>query len=158
MVAGFYLALWFSGGLWLILTGWFLIIAAGMEEGQAQARARLDGIPIRRIMTPDPFTVPASMTVAEFLREMLPRHRHRTYPLVEDGVVQGIVTAERIRDQDAATLVGAVAEPAGRTSPDASLTELLPRLAKEHLLVFDGERLVGIVTPRDLARTLERLR
>jgi Zn-dependent protease/CBS domain-containing protein len=157
MIAGFYVSLWNFSGLWLILIGWFLIAAAGMEAGQARAVARLDGITIGRIMTPDPFTVPASMTAAEFLREMLPRHRHTAYPLVEDGVVRGIVTAEKIRGQEADAAIAAVVEDAERTSAQASLAELLPRLARGRLLVFDGERLVGIVTPRDLTRALERL-
>ncbi|MCW2944996.1 MAG: peptidase [Actinoallomurus sp.] len=156
-VAGFYLSLWTFSGLWLILVGWFLIVASGLEAGQARTRARLDGIPIRRIMTPDPFTVPGSMTAAEFLHEMLPRHRHTAYPLVDGDVVRGVVTAARIRDEDAGTRIGAVVEEAERTSAEASLAELLPRLTKERLLVFDGDRLVGIVTPRDLTRALERL-
>jgi CBS domain-containing protein len=157
MVAGFYMALWNFSGLWLILIGWFLVAAAGLEARQARALARLDGITIGRIMTPDPFTVPGSMTAAEFLREMLPRHRHTAYPLVEDGVVRGVVTAERIRGQDADETIGQVTEEAGRIGTDATLAELLPRVARERLLVFDGERLVGIVTPRDVARVLERL-
>jgi CBS domain-containing protein len=97
------------------------------------------------------------MTAAEFLREMLPRHRHSTYPLVDDGVVRGIVRAERIRGQEAGEAIGGVVEDAERTSAEASLAELLPRLARERLLVFDGELLVGIVTPRDLTRALERM-
>jgi Zn-dependent protease len=157
MVAGFYMALWNLSGMWLVVIGWFLINAAGLEAAQARVLARLDGVTIGRIMTPDPFTVPGSMTAAEFLREMLPRHRHKAYPLVEDGVVRGIVTAERIRGQEDGAAVGAVVEDAGRTSPHAPLAELVPRLARERLLVFDGERLVGIVTPRDLARAVERL-
>lgn len=157
MVAGFYLALWNLSGLWLIVIGWFLIVAAGMEAAQARVLTRLDGITIARIMTPDPFTVPGSMTAAEFLREMLPRHRHTAYPMVDEGAVRGVVTAERIREQDPGAPVGAVVEDAGHIGPQASLAELLPRLARERLLVFDGERLVGIVTPRDLTRVLERL-
>jgi Zn-dependent protease len=157
MVAGFYVSLWSFSGLWLIMIGWFLVAAAGMEAGQARVRARLDGITIGRIMTPEPFTVPGSMTAEEFLREMLPRHRHTAYPLVEDGEVRGVVTAERIRGQDPGAAIGAVVEEAERTGADAPLTDLLPRLARDRLLVFDGDRLVGIVTPRDLARTLEHL-
>lgn len=157
MMAGFAMSLWNLSGLWLIVIGWFLVVTAGLEAAQARVLIRLDGITIGRIMTPDPFTVPGSMTAAEFLREMLPRHRHTAYPLVEEDSVRRIVTAERIRGQQAGETVGAVAEEAGRTSAETSLTELLPRLARERLLVFDGERLVGIVTPRDLARTLEHL-
>jgi Zn-dependent protease len=157
MVAGFYMSLWSFSGLWLIMIGWFLIAAASLEAGQARALARLDGITIGRVMTPDPFTVPGSMTAGEFLREMLPRHRHTAYPLVEDGVVRGIVTAERIRGQEPGARIDAVVEDAERTGAQTSLADLVPKLGRGRLLVFDGERLVGIVTPRDLARTLERL-
>jgi Zn-dependent protease/CBS domain-containing protein len=157
MLTGFYLSMWTADGLWLTLVGWFLITAAGLEAAQARLRARLDGIPIRRIMTPDPFTVPSAMPVAEFRREMLPRHRHAAYPVVDEGVVRGVVTAERIRQEPPDTPVGALVEDAERTTPETPLTELLPRLTRERLLVFDGDRLVGIVTPHDLTRELEHL-
>ncbi|MCO5972587.1 site-2 protease family protein [Actinoallomurus soli] len=157
MLAGFYIAMWSADGLWLTLVGWFLITAAGLEAGQARVRARLDGVPIRRIMTPDPFTVPSSMPVAAFLREMLPRHRHSAYPVVDNGVVRGIVTTARVRGEPPDTPLGTLIEDAERTTAETPLTELLPRLARERLLVFDGDRLVGIVTPHDLTRELEHL-
>jgi Zn-dependent protease len=157
MLTGFYVAMWSAEGLWLTLVGWFLITAAGVEAGQARARARLHGIPIRRIMTPGPFTVPGSMPVAEFLREMLPRHRHSAYPVVDDGVVRGVVTAERARAAAPGTPVGALVEDVERADADTPLTELLARPTRERLLVFDGDRLVGIVTSHDLTRELERL-
>jgi CBS domain-containing protein len=67
------------------------------------------------------------------------------------------VTAERIRGQEPGAPISAVVEEAERTAAQTPLAELVPKLAHGRLLVFDGERLVGIVTPRDLARTLERL-
>lgn len=158
VLTGFTVATWSPDGLWLTILGWFLIISAGFEALQARTRARLDGVPVRRIMTPDPFTVPATMTAAEFLREMLPRHRHAAYPVVEDGRVRGVVTAERIRAEPGGTLVGALVQDAERTTPETPLSRLLTRLARERLLVCDGDRLVGIVTPHDLTRELERLR
>ncbi|GAA0343164.1 site-2 protease family protein [Actinoallomurus spadix] len=157
MLSGFYIAMWSADGLWLTLVGWFLITAAGLEAGQARVRARLDGIPIRRIMTPDPFTVPSTMPVAEFLREMLPRHRHSAYPVVDDGVVRGVVTTERIRREPPDTPVGTLVEDAEHTTAETPLTELLAKLARTRLLVFDGDRLIGIVTPHDLTRELEHL-
>lgn len=157
MVAGFYISLGDLGGLWLIAVGWFITTAAGLEAVQARVRGRLDAVPVRRVMTPDPFSVPAAMTAERFRRELLPRHRHAAYPVVEDGQVRGIVTAERVADAPAGTLVAALTEPAERTTADTSLAELLPRLVKLRLLVFDGDRLVGIATPSDLTRELERM-
>lgn len=158
MAAGCYLTLYGPDGLWLIIIGWFLIIAAGLETAQAQAHARLDGLTIRRVMTPDPFTVPATMTVAQFRRDMLPRHRHAAYPVRDGERIPGVVTVETTRGAPPDTPVGALAEEVGRTGPDTPLADLLARLPRERLLVFDGDRLIGIVTPHDLARELDRLR
>jgi CBS domain-containing protein len=108
-------------------------------------------------MTPDPFTVPGSLTAGQFRREMLRRHRHAAYPVVDDGAVRGIVTAERVRAADDDTPLEQLVEPAGHTAPDTDLAALLPRLATERLLVTDSGRLVGIVTPHDLTRELDRL-
>lgn len=162
-LGGFYLSLWSLSGLWLALVGWFLVGAATLEAVQARARARLEGVTVARIMTPDPFTVPGALTAGRFRREMLRQHRHAAYPVVDDGAVRGIVTAERVRGADDDTPLGELVEPAGRVAPDADLAALLPRLATERLLVIESGRpgrpgrLVGIVTPHDLTRELERL-
>jgi Zn-dependent protease/CBS domain-containing protein len=156
-IGGFYLSLWTFSGLWLALVGWFLVTAASLEAGQARTRARLEGIAVGRVMTPEPFTVTGSMTVAWFRREMLPRHRHAAYPVLDDGAVRGVVTAEGVRGAGEDTPLGALTEDAGQVAPDADLAALLPRLLKERLLVIDSGRLVGIVTPHDLTRELDRL-
>ncbi|GHE14983.1 site-2 protease family protein [Streptomyces alanosinicus] len=41
-------------GLWPALIGWFLITAASGEARQAQILGMLDGVPVRRVMTPHP--------------------------------------------------------------------------------------------------------
>ncbi|MEU9384507.1 site-2 protease family protein, partial [Streptomyces sp. NPDC048279] len=56
-------------GLWPALIGWFLIAAATAEARQAQLRGVLDGVPVSRVMTPDPVTVPATATLADFLAQ-----------------------------------------------------------------------------------------
>jgi hypothetical protein len=54
--------------LWFSLIGWFL---AG----------RLRGIRASQVMTPDQVTLPASMTVSEFLDGYLFRARHQGFPV-----------------------------------------------------------------------------
>jgi len=46
------------------MLGWFLISAATAEERQAQLRGVLDDIPVSRVTTSDPATVPGTATVA----------------------------------------------------------------------------------------------
>src|SRR5215467_11825831 len=52
--------------LWFALLGWFLISAATAESQQAELQSRLRTVAVRQVMTPDPVTVPASTTVAQF--------------------------------------------------------------------------------------------
>lgn len=154
------------GGLWLILIGWFLIGAAGMEERQARMGSALHGLRVADVMTPQPQTASGDMTVADFVGHYLFAYRHSALPLVEDDRPVGLVTLDRVRgvpaDQRYATTLAQVACRADDlvlASPDESLNELLPRLSEcadgRALVVVDG-RLVGIVSPSDISRAAQR--
>ncbi|MFF4113519.1 site-2 protease family protein [Streptomyces sp. NPDC001714] len=74
-------------GLWAALIGWFLIAAATAESRQAQLRGVLEGVPVRRVMTPAPVTVAATVTLCDFLAEgPFGPYRHAAFPvLAADG-------------------------------------------------------------------------
>src|SRR5271170_5803535 len=82
--------------LWFALLGWFLISAATAEGQQAVLQSRLRTVAVREIMTPSPVTVPASTTVAQFLDDYLPRHRHSAFPVVAGNQTVGLVTVHRL--------------------------------------------------------------
>jgi Zn-dependent protease/CBS domain-containing protein len=152
--------------LWFVLLGWFLIGAATTESQQAMLQSRLRTVAVRQIMTPDPETVPASATVAQFLDDHLP-YRHSAFPVVADGQVVGLVTLNRINQVPAGargqTTLQDVACPlsdVARATPDEPVADVLPRLnacSEGRALVFADGHLVGIVSPADMSRTLERL-
>ncbi|GAB1332084.1 hypothetical protein ACE1SV_64230 [Streptomyces sennicomposti] len=48
--------------LWPALVGWFPVTAATAEARQAEMRSVLGGVPVSRVMTPDPATVPDAAT------------------------------------------------------------------------------------------------
>lgn len=155
-------------GLWLTIIGWFLITAASVEGQQAVVRQRLAGVPVWRVMTPEPVTVPAVATLREFLEVYVMRHRYSAFPVTgEDGQPVGLVTFDRIKEvpdeERARTRVGEVSLPMAEVisaSSDGSVADLLPQLSSRpegRVLVFTGERLVGIVSPRDVSRTLEQV-
>ncbi|NBE84686.1 site-2 protease family protein [Micromonospora rubida] len=154
------------GGLWLALIGWFLIGAAGLEERQARTGSALRGIRVADVMTPQPQTASAEMTVADFVDHYLFAYRHSALPLTEDGRPVGLVTLDRVRgvaaDRRAATTLAEVACRADQlvlASPDEQLTDLLPRLsgcADGRALVVTDQRLVGIVSPSDISRAVQR--
>ncbi|MGN9775394.1 site-2 protease family protein [Micromonospora sp. H33] len=154
------------GGLWLILIGWFLIGAAGMEERQARMGSALRGVRVADVMTPQPQTASGDLTVADFVDNYLFAYRHSALPLTEEGRPIGLVTLDRVRDvpadrRGATTLaeVSCQADELVLASPDESLNDLLPRLSEcadgRALVVVEG-RLVGIVSPSDISRAVQR--
>ncbi|HEX6969527.1 MAG TPA: site-2 protease family protein [Micromonosporaceae bacterium] len=154
------------GGLWLALIGWFLIGAAAAEEQQARVGSALSGVRVRDVMTERPQTASPDLTVADFVDHYLFAYRHSTLPLAEDGQPVGLVTLDRVRrvpaEQRAATPLREVACQADElvtAGPDEPLSDLLPRLSEcsdgRALVVSEGA-LVGIVSPSDISRAVQR--
>ncbi|MGY0004576.1 site-2 protease family protein [Micromonospora sp. I033] len=154
------------GGLWLALIGWFLIGAAGMEERQARMGSALRGIRVADVMTPQPQTASGEMTVADFVDHYLFAYRHSALPLTDQGRPVGLVTLDRVRgipaDRRASTTLAEVSCRENElvlANPDEQLTDLLPRLsqcADGRALVVTDQRLVGIVSPSDISRAVQR--
>ncbi|AJE39082.1 site-2 protease family protein [Streptomyces nodosus] len=153
------------GGLWLALIGWFLIAAATAEGRQAHMRGVLAGVPVRDAMTPEPLTVSADTTVADFLTDARWRYRHSAFPVTDDdGAPVGLVTLEGARkmpgtEASAATVREAMVPLSGTVvvEPDSPLADLLPRMepgAEHRVLVVERGRLVGIVSLSDVSRTV----
>ncbi|MFU8850074.1 site-2 protease family protein [Micromonospora sp. SL1-18] len=154
------------GGLWLAVIGWFLIGAAGAEERQARMGSALQGVRVADVMTPQPQTANGEMTVADFVDHHLFAYRHTALPLTEDGRPVGLVTLDRVRgipaDRRMSTTLAEVACRADDlvlANPDEQLTDLLPKLsacADGRALVVTEQRLVGIVSPSDISRAVQR--
>jgi Zn-dependent protease/predicted transcriptional regulator len=152
-------------GLWLVLIGWFLTMAAGAEEQHAITRHALGGIRARDVMTPQPTSAPAGISVEQFLDGYVFRNRHSTFPLMEGDQVVGLATLSRVKqvrpDQRATTPVTSVACPAGELAvvgPDEPLEELLTKVTTStdgRVLVLEDGRLVGIISPTDVTRQIE---
>ena len=154
--------------LWFVILGWFLTSAATAENQQAVVQSRLRTVAVREVMTANPVTVPASATVDRFQHELLPWLRHSAFPVVDDnGQTVGLVTVRRVNavpaDERARTTLREVAcslAEVARATPDEPVADVLPRLngcSDGRALVFDGERLAGIVALADIGRALERI-
>jgi Zn-dependent protease len=150
------------GGIWLAFIGWFLLSAASAEEARTTARAVLRSVPVSAAMTSPVITVPDWITVEQFLSSVAPRHRFTTYPLHgPEGELTGLVrlgellrTASVARDKRLRDFARPISDvPTAR--PQEELEAMLERLgpALEHrVLVFDDGKLVGILSPTDIAR------
>jgi Zn-dependent protease/predicted transcriptional regulator len=153
-------------GLWLALVGLFLVNAATAEEQHAQMTGRLGGLTVDRVMSSPAVTADPDQTVERFLHEIALVQRFSTYPLVDaSGSLSCLVTLNRLRSvapaARASTRLRDVACPLPEVPvarPDEPLTALLPRLAgcsDGRAVVVDGGRVVGVVSPSDIARTLQ---
>lgn len=155
------------GGLWLALIGWFVVSAASAEEQQARLSGRLAGLTAAHVMTAQPLTLDANLTVNDFVAQIALTHRFSTYPLVDPyGRLTGLVTLNRVRavppDARSTTRLWEIAcapaeVPIARH--DEPVLELLQRMHGcadgRAVVVDDAGRVVGVVSPTDVARALQ---
>ena len=155
------------GGVWFVFLGWFLLSAARAEESHALMRGALGGVRVRDVMSREPMRAPGWFTVGTFIDEYALRHRYAAYPVEDrEGHLIGVVTLQRLRevppDARDAVLVSTIACPLAdvpQTEPDTSVIELVEQVAGNadgRALVFDGQTLVGIVSPSDVSRAVEQ--
>ena len=155
------------GGVWLAFIGWFIFIAAREEEAQVTTRQALAGLRVADAMTANPHAAPGWLTVEDFIERYLLGDRHSAYPVADrDGSITGLVTLRQLRDvaasRRATTSVREIALPlqsVPTATPAEPLSALIERLAAaghgSRALVIDGGKVVGIVTPSDLARLID---
>jgi len=152
------------GGIWWFLIGMFLRNAARMSYRQALMREALKGEKVSRFMNDRPVSVSSALPVASFVDEVLYRHPFKMYPVVDEGKLRGCLLTRRIKEVPRAEwkvqTVAGLTEPCSeknrvRPSTDAlKALSLMDRTQNSRLLVAEGDRLVGIVTLKDLLRFL----
>ena len=155
------------GGVWSIFLGWFLLSAARAEEAGGLMRQALSGISVAEVMTPNPVQAPDDISVEDALHGYVLASRHSTLPTHNAaGRLSGLLTMAAIKkvapDARARTLVSEVMCPldsvstAGPADPIANMLGLPEGCSEGRRLVIDNGRLVGIVSPSDINRLLQR--
>lgn len=153
------------GGLWLVFLGWFMLGAAEAEESRAILVRALGGLKVADVMSPDPVVGPDWISVDELINQYLLSHRFTTLPVRDfDGKLSGLVTLSQVKqvapEARPRTRVREIAMPLQRVPTARStetLVDVLDRFDQpgQRLLVMDDSRLVGIVSPRDIAHALQ---
>lgn len=154
-----------AGGLWLAFIGWFLRMAAQAEAQQVIARERLGGLRVHDVMVDDPVTVTPDLTIGEVIDKVARRHRHSTYPVVDDGRPVGLLPfrclAQTPRDEWDEKHVRdcmLAREQVPTMLEDEPAAEALQELAQSEVgraLVVDDGRLAGLLSITDLARAAQ---
>jgi Zn-dependent protease/CBS domain-containing protein len=154
-------------GLWYAAIGWFLYQAAAGAGREVAMRQTLSGVAARDLMSPDPVTIPAEISLREAVDEFFLRYDHSAFPVHDeaDGTV-GILTLRAVRQVDrdqwevrqvwsAMTRVedACTVEP---TRPMSEVVEQLRDTDHERVLVVDDGIVVGIITAQDVARWVRR--
>lgn len=153
------------GALWWIIIGLFLYQAAKGSYQQVQLREALAGLTVRDALETDVTTVPPDLTLDALVRDYFYRRRRRSFPVVDNGDLVGMVRLKDVRGlaqhdwpiyrvRDAMRPVA----PSATVGPDDDLEGVLRKLMQgdgTHLPVVEDGRLVGMVSQHDLMNLLE---
>jgi Zn-dependent protease len=155
-----------TGGLWLMLIGWFLIWAAGAEARSRVVQEAAEGVRVRDLMVPEPECAAAWRPVEEFITSVAMRSRQTVFPVIGlDGEPCGVVTLARLsrvppgRTGDRIDSVAVALPQEYQVDPDDTVASLAgrPPLAGVLLaVVVTNRHVIGMVTVDDLARLVQQ--
>lgn len=151
-------------GLWLAFIGWFLNQAALQSVQKQVVEDLLEGVPVGKLMRAEAPTVSPDLTIERLVDEHLLRSDERAFPVVEDGVLLGIVCLEDVRKtprgewpttrvREVMTPTGKLAVVTPRDDASEALAKLSERDVRQIPVVQDGH-VVGILRRRDVLRWL----
>jgi len=150
----------------VILLAWFLNTGSRNAYRNAVLEHRFQGVPVSRIMTPDPHTVPAWMTIENVVNECFLQRGERSVAVVrDDDVLLGLVaysdTRKVPRGEWGSHAVGEIMTSARdliKVSPEESVDTAVKHMAEKHfnqLPVVENDRLVGMVARVNVLRFLD---
>jgi Zn-dependent protease/CBS domain-containing protein len=150
------------GGMWWILIGMFLRGAARASYQQLLVRRAMEGEQVRRFMQENPVTVSPSLSLQELVEDYIYKYHFKMFPVVDSGKLVGCVTAGQVKDvpreEWGQKTVGAInlqCSPYNTIEPGADAMKalsLMNQSGASRLMVVDRDRLVGIISLKDLLR------
>jgi predicted transcriptional regulator len=157
-----------AGGIWFAFIGWFLVQAARASYQELQVQHMLRGVQAQDVMADNLVRIPPDLTLQDAVDRYFMRNDHSAFPVDEYGRTIGLLTLRKVRrmpsDQWPISRVRDHMVPLDRqvvVPPDAPMDQVMAKLqdgkAGRVLAAEDGE-VVGIITPSDLTRWLDRWR
>lgn len=163
IIGGIYLVIAegeFIGGMWLALIGLFVRNAAASSYQQVLLRRALEGEPVRAFTRADPITVPSWLSVQSLVDDVIYRHHHRLYPVVDDGHLTGCVSTDDVktlpREDWRHRRVADIARACSGENtlhPDTDALDALHAMrrgGRSRMLVAENGTLVGMLSIKDL--------
>jgi Zn-dependent protease len=150
----------FIGGMWLALIGLFVRNAAASSYQQVLLRRALEGEPVRAFTRGDAVTVPSWLSVQSFVDDVIYRHHHKLYPVVDDDRLTGCVSTDDVkalpREDWHHRRVADIARSCSVENtlhPDTDALDALHAMrrgGRSRMLVAENGTLVGILSVKDL--------
>lgn len=163
IVGGIYLVVArgeFIGGMWLALIGMFVRNAATASYQRVLLRRALEGEPVRAFTRGNPVSVPSWLSVQSLVDDVIYRHHHKFYPVVDDGRLTGCVSIDDVtaipredwRHRRVAD-IARVCSVENTIHPDADALDALHAMrrgGRSRMIVAEDGNLVGILSIKDL--------
>ncbi len=151
----------FIGGMWWFLIGMFLQNAAKSSYRQLLTKKALGGHTVERFMKTDPVTVTPDVSLRDLVEEYVYRHHFKMFPVIQDSdQLAGCITTREVKQRPKETWedikVGDLTSPCSSdntVSPETDAVEALTLMNKtgsSRLMVTRGDRLVGVITLKDM--------
>jgi Zn-dependent protease/predicted transcriptional regulator len=158
------MALMVSGkivGMWLLILGGFVMIGAHMEDQSALLQTDVDAVRMRDVMLTQFSTLSASDTLEEALQRSV-HTLQDVFPVVRGSNLVGAISRQNIVEalhSDGNGYVQGVMTRSFQTAQlDDSLVKTLRRImagqGAQMVPVLEGDRIVGIITPQNLAHSM----
>ncbi len=150
----------FISGIWWILIGMFLRNAAAMSYQRVVIQRALEGEQVKRFMQTKPVTAPESLPLDKLVDDYFYRYHYNMFPVVHDGgQLVGCVSTRDLKEMPREEWRRHTVSDVSRACKGATVTPetdavkaltLMSSSGKSKLLVVSGEKLVGILTLKDL--------
>lgn len=147
--------------MWLIMIGGFVFIGAHMDDTNLLLASETDPVLMRDIMLTDFSTLSASDTLEEALQRSV-HTLQDVFPVVRGSNLVGAVSrqgiVEALQAEGNGYVQGVMTRSFQTAQPDDSLVKTLRRImtgqGAQLVPVLDGNRIVGIITPQNLAHSI----
>lgn len=150
--------------IWWFLIGMFLKNAASMSLQQMLVKRILQGEPASKFMTSSPICLDLTQNLQEIVENYVYKTHHKVYPVVNRGMLVGIVTTRLIKEipieqwhNTSANEIMQPITPENTISPDLDAMDalsLMNRTGNSRLIVAKDGQLSGILSLKDILELL----
>jgi len=147
--------------MWLVMLGIFVMIGSHMEDQGLLLQSETDSVRMRDVMLTEFTTLSASDTLEDALQRSV-HTLQDVFPVVRGANLVGSVSrqgiVEALQTEGNGYVQGVMTRSFQTAQPDDSLVKTLRRIMAGHgvqlVPIIEGDRIVGIITPQNLAHSM----